>query len=217
MRIAIILVTVLGMVSPALAGDDASSQPTMRRPSRRSLPDPVVYARVGYGAAFGDSFRPGPAIGLGIRGETEPVVLDVSVSVVVNSTSHDGQGTTLAGSIVRLAVLNFLDGNADGGMYVGGGFSWGGVLLDRRSTPTTYTTAWTGSGLQGDVTVGYEITRKSPLRMFVQADVGIPFFTARSETYARSDGGIIDHSSRRIEKQYTPSAVVAMGIGWKRR
>ena len=217
MRIAITLVTVFSMVSPALAGDDASSQPTMRRPSRRSLPDPVVYARIGFGAAFADSFRPGPAIGFGIRGETEPFVLDVCGSFVINSISHDGEGTTIAGSIVRLSMLHFVDLNADRAMYVGGGFSWGGVLLGRRSTPATYTTDWTGSGLQAEVTVGYELTRKSPLRLFVQADVGIPFFTARSETYARSDGGIIDHSSRRIEKQYAPSAVVAMGIGWKRR
>jgi len=216
MRNVVILLTVLGVAPPAFADDAGARQLIMRQPARGSLSHPVVYARLGYGATFADLFRTGPAVGFGFRGETESFALDVSfANFVINGHSYDSGGTRLAGSFLRLEVLHFLDGGADRSMYAGGGLSLGAAFGGESTS--TYTSDWTGSGLQGEVTVGYEFGRKSPLRLFVQGDVGIPFFIARSETYAMSAGRVIDWDSRTVEKRYAPSAVISMGIGWKRR
>jgi hypothetical protein len=115
--------------------------------------------------------------------------------------------------------LRFLDADTDRSAYVGGGLSWAGVHLGRDSSATSYASGWHGSGLQGEVTAGYELTRRTPIRVFVQADVGLPFFKARSESYTytltRSAGNALPPTII-SETRYTPSAVVSLGIGWQR-
>ncbi len=214
MRKAVIFLTILVMASPAFADKGRSGQLTMRPQGRQSLSHPIVYARLGYGATFAESFRTGPAVGFGLRGESDSFALDVSfANFVINGHSYDSGGTRLAGSFLRIEVLHFFDAEADRSMYAGGGLSLG-VALGGEST-STETMDWTGSGLQGEVTVGYEFARRSRLRLFVQGDVGIPFFIARSETYTVSAARVIDWNSRKVEKRYAPSAVISIGIGWK--
>jgi hypothetical protein len=69
-----------------------------------------------------------------------------------------------------------------------------------------YTSRWDGSGLQGELTVGYELARATSLRLFVQADAVLPFYEVTSETYSRSALVSTDH-------RYAPSLVVSIGLG----
>jgi hypothetical protein len=118
--------------------------------------------------------------------------------------------------VLKLQALRFVNPGADSSVYVGGGFSWGGVSAQREQAPTAYVTSWHGSGLQGEVTVGYELARTSPVRLFVQADIGLPLFNARSETMTvrRTSPAVVEPASQ--DKRYIPSLAVSVGIGWSR-
>ncbi len=69
--------------------------------------------------------------------------------------------------------------------------------------------AWRGSGLQGELTAGYELARTTTLRVFVQADASLPFYKVISQTYSTSN---VVTTSRR----YAPSLVVSIGLGWQK-
>jgi hypothetical protein len=204
MRRALIFVALLAVASPARAddGDEVHS---------------FGYARLGYGGVFADRTHGAPAIGFGFRGELESFALDISFFNFILDTNVEDAMPAFAGSTVRLQALRYLNPDADRSTYVGAGLSWGGVSAGREATFTSYLNDWHGSGLQGELTVGYELPRKRPLRMFVQADVGLPFFYARSQEgrLSRIAPGVFLETT--YEKRYIPSAAVSVGIGWHRR
>ena len=202
MRSALVLVAFVGLVSPAYGQVAGGS---------------FGYARLGYGAVLGQGDRgAGPAFGFGIRGELDIVAVDFSFLNFVVPAREMQDGGAFASSLIRLQVLRFLDPAADRSIYLGGGMSYAGITAGRSLvTDTTYTTNWDGSGMQGELTAGYEIARSSPIRLFVQADVGLPLFMGRSSRYPRHNG-ITDFNSPTLEKRYLASAAVTFGLGWQR-
>ena len=211
MRNALILAAVVGLASPVFAqnaGSGSSVQHELRS---------IGYARLGYGGASADQFRSAPAIGFGYRGELESFALDISFfNYIIRADLYETGRNVFAGSLLRLQALHFLDAEADRSAYVGAGLSWGGVGLSRASSGGTYANSWSGSGLQGELTVGYELTRSTPMRLFIQTDVGLPFFKAKSASgsFIRSPDGIFRPTT--VDERYIPSAVVSLGIGWQR-
>ena len=192
MRSAFVLLVLIGLTSPVYGQS-------------------FFYTRLGSGAAVVDGVRPSPAIGFGIRTELDTVAVDASfANYVIGNTSSSG--AVVAGSLLRLQVLRFLNTGAEKSTYVGAGLSWGGSIVERAGDATAreYHSNWNGSGLQGEATAGYEFFRNSALRMFVQTDVGLPFFKAISRTYVA--GGITG-----TDRRYIPSAALTFGIGWQRR
>ena len=177
----------------------------------------IGYARLGSGGAFADRFRPAPGFGLGYRGEFESFALDVSfLNYIFRADPYENGGNVLAGSFLKLQALRFLNSRSDRSAYLGAGLSWGGVIADRgTSTAPTYV-SWHGSGLQGELTAGYELRRRTPVRLFVQADIGLPFFKARADSYTytlpRSPGAILRPVT--VAERYIPSAVLSLGLGW---
>jgi len=73
-----------------------------------------------------------------------------------------------------------------------------------------YNTAGRGSGLQGELTAGYELGRATTIRMFMQADAILPFYSVTSQSI--SSRGVVSSTTRR----YTPSLVMSLGFGWQR-
>jgi hypothetical protein len=69
--------------------------------------------------------------------------------------------------------------------------------------------AYSGSGLQGEVSVGYELLRASTIRIFAQGDATLPFYKVHSTIVTSSGASNTDSS-------YAPSFVVSLGIGWGR-
>jgi hypothetical protein len=171
--------------------------------------DSLWYARLGYGGVFGDRFYGGPSMGLGFRYELDRLGVDVAFFNFQTRTSdpyttYASSNGAFAGSLLKLEGLYFLQPHANKSAYVGGGMSWGGA---------DFGSGWHGSGLQGELTAGYELPRASTLRMFVQADATLPFYNATSVGYPVDfrRGGPITTSRR-----YAPSIVVSMGFGWQR-
>ena len=200
MRTAVLLFAAVVLASPVSA--QQSTQPEFRS---------FGYARLGYGGAFADNVRSAPAIGFGYRGETPSVAFDVSFFNYMIGGGRSDDGLVFAGSVVKLQILRFLDAESDRSAYIGGGLSWGGISADANRTP--FTTGWNGSGLQGEFSTGYEFRGNTPLRVFIQADVGVPFYRAAKESFAVFNPPGSFRSSV-VDQRLIPSAVVSLGMGW---
>jgi hypothetical protein len=189
---------------------------------RRVQTDSFTYARLGYGATYFGNAQGGPTVGFGYRAELDSFALDVSFFNYQMRSSNGsysatsgyyGSGGGFNGSFLKLEGLYFLKPEANASAYMGGGLSWGGTSAS-KNTATEYSSVH-GNGLQGELTVGYELPRASTLRVFVQADAALPFYRTNTETtifstkspyYTRTDGG----------QRYTPSLAVSLGLGWQR-
>jgi hypothetical protein len=184
---------------------------------RRVGIDSFGYARLGLGSMLGPGGGSNPTIGFGYRAELDSWGLDISF---VNQQVPSGTGTYgapsetgVAGSLLKLQALYFTDPHANASAYFGGGLSWGSTTGAGTSTITGYS-SWRGSGLQGELTAGYELPRASELRAFLQADAALPFYHTRGETVTFTQGRSTTVSTGR---RYNPSLTLSVGIGWQRR
>jgi hypothetical protein len=184
--------------------------------------DSFGYARLGYGGTFGGRAQGGPTMGFGYRAELDSFAVDVSfLNYQIHSSSpiagpasgYYGSNGGISGSFVKLEGLHFLKPAANASAYVGGGLSWGGTSTS-RSSGNTYSSVH-GSGLQGELTVGYEWPRASTLRAFVQADAVLPFYRATGDTVTVQPTS--PYTTRTVGgRQYTPSLSLSIGLGWQR-
>ncbi|HEX2551196.1 MAG TPA: hypothetical protein VHK64_06345 [Nocardioidaceae bacterium] len=173
--------------------------------------DSLWYLRLGYGMTFGGDLRKGPALGFGYRYELDNLALDLSflnfmIDSEDNNSSNGSVGVTA--TWVRLEGLFFLNPTANGSAYIGGGLGWGAAAVVRAETDSAgYTTGsvFSGSGLEGQVTAGFEFLRASTIRMFAQADLTLPFYMAHSDVLTTTGS----RSSR-----YLPTLTFSLGIGW---
>jgi hypothetical protein len=126
---------------------------------------------------------------------------------------HLEYGARITGSLLKLEGLYFINPAANRTAYVGGGLSWGG---------TNFGNGWNGSGLQGELTVGYELPRASTLRVFVQADAILPFYNVSPvhypayPTYRAYPIYPRQPAPVSIDHRYAPSFVVSLGLGWQK-
>ena len=159
---------------------------------RRVHADNLKYATIGYGAVSAGRVAFGPAFGFGYRKELDLIGLDISFANLLlanDSTLSDG----INGSFLRLIVVVYKNPIADYSLYYGGGFSYGGTAV------TSNGEVFSGSGLQGELTVGFEAFRSSSIRGFIQANLTLPFYKSSSD----------DRGSK-----YTPIASLNLGFGW---
>jgi hypothetical protein len=177
--------------------------------------DSYFYARLGYGAIFSGRVYGKPAIGFGHRTELDSFAIDVSFlnAQIDTYNGYSSSSSATAGSLLKLEGLYFVHSRANATPYFGGGFGYGSTSVGSdayysRTNNQAYS-AWRGSGLQGEVTAGYEIARTTTLRVFVQADASLPFYKATSQFHSTS--GVVTTSQR-----YVPSLVVSVGLGWQR-
>ena len=180
--------------------------------ARRVHSDSIWYARLGYGAIFGDRGYGTPAFGFGYRAELDPFAIDVAFLNFQYRSSNGYFGSSdnaYADTLLKLSGLYFLDPTANRTSYFGGGLSYGRKRFGSWSYGTVdhHTTDWEGDGLQGELTYGYEIARATSLRMFLQVDAAFPFYSVVSQTFSRSGVSLSEN------RRYAPSLVVSVGIG----
>ena len=184
-------------------------------PPRRLASDRFGYARLGYASVFADGTYGAPAFGFGYRAEFDHVAADVSFFNYALSNSgssyYGSYRNATVGSLLKLEGLYFPNPTANASPYFGGGMSWGGTDV---SHGTTY---WSGMGLQGELTAGYELGRASSVKIFLQADAILPFYRVQSTTYTyqRTPNGTYA-STYSTADRYAPSLVVAVGLGWQK-
>jgi hypothetical protein len=178
--------------------------------------DRYVYARVGYGSVFGERILRTAGMGVGYRAELDSFGIDVSFFNVQSSGSSFGaSGGATTVSLVKLQALYFLKPTANASPYVAGGLSWGATGFSAGANPQqreTYSAVWHGSGLQGELAIGYELPRASMLRMFVEGTVVLPFYRVTSQRYSAAGPA----GSTVVSRRHAPSVVVSLGLGWQR-
>jgi len=191
--------------------------------AQRVHSDGFFYARLGYGGIFSARTYGVPSFGLGYRAEIDKVAIDVSFLNFQMSNSDFSYAASSAdsASLLKLSGLYMVHRDASSTPYFGGGLSWGHTSVTESQpitrasgTPSgtvyTYTTGGDGSGLQSELTAGYEFARATTIRMFVQADAILPFYSVTSQTF--SSRGVPLPSTGR----WTPSLMMSMGLGWQR-
>jgi hypothetical protein len=182
--------------------------------ARRVHADSLWYARLGYGSLFGKSAYGTPALGFGYRAELDRFGIDVSFLNFQFSSASGGSSTGgSAQTLLKLSGLYYLSPLANRSAYLGGGLSYGhqssGASYD--SATGYYTSGADGSGLQGELTAGYELARVTSFRVFLQADATLPFYESTAETYpARPTTRIVMPT---IDRRRVPSLVVSIGLG----
>lgn len=198
----------------SMAVVDRTNVTTPQAEPKRVGIDSFGYARLGYGTMLGSGGTGNPAIGFGYRAELDAFALDVSFlnQQLPSASRAYGPSTGMAGSLLRLTALYFTSPRANASPYFGGGLSWGMTSRTGGSSPDDYST-WSGSGLQGELSGGYELMRASDLRMFVQADAVFPFYHTTGRTFVYSQGR---STSVTTGRSYNPSLTVSIGLGWHR-
>ena len=178
--------------------------------------DSLLYARLGYGGVFGDRTYTGPSVGmLGYRRERDSFGIDVSFFNFQYKSSDrsyayaPGGSSGSTGSWLKLEFLHFMSPRASSSPYIGSGLSWNTANLDNGSR------SWSGSGLQGELTAGYEMGRASSIRVFFQADAGLPFYKLRSDPYLYAAAYPYVYTAS-AEHRYAPSLTFSLGLGWQR-
>jgi hypothetical protein len=190
-------------------------------PPRRVHSEGAWYARLGYGSLFGEATHNGAAFGFGYRAEFNRLGLDVSFfNGQLNDDGSYSAPSSSAWSLIKLQGLYFMNPTANRSAYFGGGLSYGRTEL-QTSTTGYFPSNGHGAGLQAGLTAGYEIGRVTSARVFVQADVTLPFYDVHLETYSYPltppPGGRYVAPTVTIEHQYAPSLAISVGFGWQRR
>ena len=189
---------------------DRANVTSSQEHARRVHTDSLWYGRLGFGAVFGDRTYGTPALGFGYRAELDSFAIDVSfLNHQFSSPGNYASPRAYASTILKLSGLRFQNPEANRSAYYGGGLSYGFQSITRGATPFEfgrYTTSWTGSGLRGELTAGYELARATTLRVFVQADATLPFYRVSSDT--RSPNGLVA-----TDRRYAPSLVLSIGVG----
>lgn len=179
----------------------------------RADADSLWYVRLGYGTVLGGSYAGGPSFGFGYRYELDNIGIDVSfLNLTVADKGKDAngesKGAAVNGSWARLMGLYFFDPLANRSAYVGAGLSWGGTALSKDNV------FYSGSGLQGELSLGYELLRASTIRIFTQLDAQLPFYKATNDLYSYSSTSGL--SAANNDSLWAPSFVLSVGLGWGR-
>jgi hypothetical protein len=188
---------------------DRTNATAAQQAPNRVEADSLWYARLGYGGVNGPSFSSGPAFGFGYRYELDSLGIDLSfLNLVVSNDNTSGSSSGGTAALIKLMGLYFLNPTANRSSYLGAGVGWGTTSFTRVgdvSTNSPYS-SYSGSGLQGQLSAGYEFLRASTIRMFVQADATLPFYMIRSNVFVSTD--------TRQDSSYSPSFAVSLGLGW---
>jgi hypothetical protein len=163
---------------------------------------------------FGPATTSGPAVGFGYRYELDSLGIDLSFLNLTAATSSGSSGdpTGASGTWIKLMALYFQSPLANRSSYFGAGLGWGTTSISRPSSTNTQGvfiggTSSSGSGLQAELSAGYEFLRASTIRLFVQADANLPIYRVHDTT---SMPGVTSSP----DSSYAPSFALSLGIGW---
>lgn len=190
--------------------------------ARRVRPDAVWYAKLGYGATPVDGVTGGPAFGFGRRWELDRFAIDLSfLNFILYQDSDEIAGTSVGW--IELGGDYFFAPYANHTLYLGAGLSFsshaipgdgdgGGVgsSPDQGSYMYDVDSHYEGAGLQGKLTVGFEMFRASTIRMLINADAALPMYRVKHTSYL-SLGGT---ETELVDRVYAPTLTLSLGLGW---
>jgi hypothetical protein len=191
-------------VRAARAEEDDESEAT--RPAvtleattpRRVESDDLGYLTVGYAATLGADLAPGPTLGGGYRYELDRFGVDAGLALLM--AQRDAPATQ-TGIHAGIRGLFFVSPAAPSTAYVGAGLSFAaiGTEIDHSG--------YSGGGLAGRVSLGYELLRESTIRFILEVDAIVPAFTLERDEAARA-------APNAKGSVWTTTLAGSLGIGW---
>jgi len=169
--------------------------------NNRVAADSIWYARLGYGGTVADGYHGGASFGFGRRWELDRFGIDLSFLnfTLYQSGNHvDGIG----GSWIKLGGDYFLSPYSNYSAYLGAGLSFGTTTITPENSAE-----WSGSGLQGELSLGYELFRASTVRMFFETNASLPVYELKRTV---SDVNAMSQS----EHTWAPTVTFLIGLGW---
>jgi hypothetical protein len=162
---------------------------------RRVKADQLFYVKLGYGGIISDYTAQGVAGGLGYRYEMDNVAVDISLlNTVFGQKGNDGIGCTF----FQLQGLYFFNPLGNSTPYLGGGIGYSLINIDDDCG-----NKYSGNGVSGIATLGFETMRVSTIRLFVQLDATLPFYKLEGKD-----------NSVKNKKVYGSTLMLTMGIGF---
>jgi hypothetical protein len=168
---------------------------------RRVTADAIWYAKLGYGSTPAAGFHGGPAFGFGRRWELDSICINLGFLNFIMYQDADEFSGASAGWI-ELGADYFFDSYANSSAYMGAGLS-----LGNHSIPDP-DGAYENAGLQGKLTLGYEMFRASTIRLIAHLDATLPMYRL-SRTVVEPITGL-EHE----QHVYSPTAQLSLGLGW---
>jgi hypothetical protein len=198
---------VRSLISGAAATNDSSAVDRKNVTSNqdqqnRVRADAIWYAKLGYGATTADDVHAGPQFGFGRRWELDRFGIDLGfLNFLMYQSSSEFQG--VSAGWVEIGFDYFFDPSANHTFYVGAGLSLGSHTIPGGSRGD-----FTGGGLQGKATLGYEMFRASTIRMLIQLESTAPFFQLSRSYFDEAT------ATQRTEHTYAPNLLLSLGLGW---
>jgi hypothetical protein len=186
---------------------DRTNATAAQQAPNRVEADSLWYARLGFATLAGPIVNSGPTFGFGYRYELDSVGIDFSFLNLVVASDRGNGGTSsssgVSGSWIKLMGLYFLNPTANASSYIGAGVSWGGAIV------ADSTREYSGSGLEADVSAGFEFLRASTIRMFAQLDATLPLYVSTSDL-------VTSAGASSSQSAWLPTFALSVGIGWGR-
>lgn len=177
---------------------------TAQERPKRVRADSLWHFNIGSGYVLGSDVSEVPlALGFGYRYELDQIAIDATARLFIAAGNDEGSDNSVNGGF-RLMGLYHLDGTASTSPYLGGGLGWGGTAASFDDT------FFSGGGLEGHLAAGYSFLRESTIRMYIQFDAVLPFYSLEDDL---SD---LDGSADKEDDRYAPIFGLSVGIGWNR-
>jgi len=167
---------------------------------RRVAADAIWYAKLGYGSTPAAGFHSGPSFGFGRRWELDRIGINLGfLNFILYQDSDEFDGTSVGW--IELGADYFFDPYASSSAYVSAGLSIGTHSIPDNGG------RYENAGLQGKVSLGYELFRASNIRLQLHGEATLPMFRLTRADY---DPLLIDSP----EHLYAPTFQFCLGIGW---
>lgn len=151
-----LFVTAISFVS-VYANPSACQDSECSNPSCTTVGMGFNYIKLGGGfLPNGSDYTAGPSMGLGRRFQFGSKAVDISFNWTAASRNYYL-------SLPKIMHLHYFTPNSDASIYVGGGLSYG--ITRNRGKRKNF------NGIAGELAVGYEFHRCSPLRTFAELNL----------------------------------------------
>lgn len=164
------------------------------------------FVRLGGGAQGQPEGGIGPALGIGYRHELD--TMGVESSFFEFRRIEGDVSTDQHISWVKLMALRYVDPVANSTPMLGAGISWS------RMEVWDGTSMLVGNGVELHVRGAYELLRASTIRMFVQAEAGLPLYKAKYQTQRYTYTNGVPDDTDAASDAWVPSLTISFGIGW---
>ncbi len=166
--------------------------------------DSLWLARIGTGFVGGSDPSKVPiGLGVGYRYELDRFAVETGMDLTVSPSdkSADTSGFHFG---FFVGGLYFFDPQESSSPYVGLALGYGGAGLTNNDETHS------GAGLEGRVSAGYALLRSSTIRIVVELEATLPFYSLERDDFLSDDGS----DSKDNATKYAPIFGLSLGVGY---